>query len=241
MSSIERRRYARAPIQSRATLLRDQVPLGSFDVVNLAAGGLLLAGNAPVAAGTTIEVALSFDDGPAVVIAADMLRERARPQGACFALAFRDAPADLAARIAARVDQLLVQARRAHVLVIDPGMAPAMAGSQLRIQLARIGHTAHTVASPLDALHLLGQENRIGIAIVALPSEADQKKQRAETLDLLAHLADQHPYLRRILLSERAADAELSAALRQRPQAAPHEILASPWNDAALARAVSGG
>jgi CheY-like chemotaxis protein len=248
MNSFERRRSARAALQARASLSCGSVPLGDFDVINLATGGVLLAGPAPAALGTRIEIVLALDEPAStaaatpLVMSGRLLRSRTSHDGPGFVIVLDDVAPAQALRIGARVEQSLAESRNAHVLVVDQIRASRW---QLRTQLGVMGHPAHAVATPLEAVHALAETNRFEVAMVALaarnpalrPGRADPA--HADTLDLMAHLADQHPYLRRIILSERGAG-HLGPALRQRPQAAPHEVLARPCDESALARAVGG-
>jgi CheY-like chemotaxis protein len=245
MNSFERRRSARAALQARASLSCGSVPLGDFDVINLATGGVLLAGPAPAAIGTRVEIALALDElagATPLVMSGRVLRARTSHDGPGFVVVLDEVAPAQALRIGARVEQSLAESRNAHVLVVDQIRASRW---QLRTQLGVMGHAAHAVATPLEAVHALAETNRFEVAMVALaarnpalrPGRADPA--HADTLDLMAHLADQHPYLRRIILSERGAG-HLGSALRLRPQAAPHEVLARPCDESALARAVGG-
>jgi CheY-like chemotaxis protein len=230
MTSFERRRSARAALQARASLSCGSVSLGDYDVINLALGGVLLAGPAPVAIGTCVEISLALAEpaaAPALVIAGRLLRERTTCDGPGFVVVLEQLAPAQAVRIGTAVERSLIEARNAHVLVVDQTRTSRW---QLRTQLAGMGHATHAVATPLEAVNALGEANRFEVAMVALDADA---------LDLMAHLADQHPYLRRIILSDRR-HGHLGPALRHRPQAAPHEILARPCNEAALARAVGG-
>jgi CheY-like chemotaxis protein len=249
MNSFERRRSARAALQARASLACGPTILGDFDVINLAQGGVLLAGPAPVVIGTRVEITLALDEPAArspgaapLLMTGRLLRERSTCDGPGFVVVLEDVAPAQAMRIGARVEQSLIESRNAHVLVVDQTRSSRW---QLRTQLAGMGHTTHAVATPLEAVHALGECNRFEVAMVALgardpaPHPAASAAANADALDLMAHLADQHPYLRRIILSDRL-QGHLGPALRLRPQAAPHEVLARPCNEAALARAVGG-
>jgi CheY-like chemotaxis protein len=234
----DRRRSPRVPLPARASLRQGEQALGDFDVVDLSAGGALLAGPAPVAVGTavTLILALAPGEGEPVTLAGRVLRERPAQPGAApgYVVAFTDPPAAEAARIRDRIAAVQARTHEAHVLVVD---GSPLAGFALQTQLGEMGHTALVVTTPLGAVHALGLPNRIVVALVALP-EVDVG--RADGLDLMAHLADQHPYIRRVLLTAHAPAAALRARFRQRPQAAPHDVLARPCDHATLARAVAG-
>lgn len=252
MNSFERRRSARAALQARARLACGPTILGDFDVINLAQGGVLLAGPAPAPIGTRLEITLALDEpmsgspgsphAAPLLMTGRLLRPRSSCDGPGFVVVLEDVAPAQAMRIGARVEQSLIESRNAHVLVVDQTRS---ARWQLRAQLAGMGHVTHAVATPLEAVHALGESNRFEVAMVALgardpaPRPSRSGATNADALDLMAHLADQHPYLRRIILSDRLAG-HLGPALRLRPQAAPHEVLARPCNEAALARAVAG-
>ena len=231
MNSRERRRSPRAPWRTQALLHCGPAPLGSFEVVNLAAGGLLLAGPAPAPPGTVLQVGLALGAGEPLQLPGQILRERSGPQGPGFVVVFGPLSPSCAAHIGARIEQNLAEMRNAHVLVVDDSRA---AGHELRLRLAQLGHPAHAVTSPLEAVRLLAEPNRIGVAMV------HQQLGSEDGLELLGHLAERHPYLRRVLLADPLGQRQLGAVLRQRPHAAPHEVLAPPWTDSTLARAVGG-
>jgi CheY-like chemotaxis protein len=232
MSLIDRRRSPRAPLETSATLSRSpQDPLGAFDVVNLAAGGLLLAGRAPAPIDTVLEVTLALANGQAVVLPGHILRERTTRDGHAFVVVFGELSSAQQHLVRDTIDLALAAARSAHVLVVDDS---AKAGQALRGDLSQLGHAAFAVTNPLEALRLLEQPNRVELAIV------DRVLGASDGLDLVAYLAEQHPYLRRVLMSDPQGHAQLASALRQRPQAAPHHLLTKPWTGPALARMVAG-
>ena len=153
MSLIDRRRSPRAPLETSATLSRSpQDPLGGFDVVNLAAGGLLLAGRAPAPVNTVLEVTLALANGQPAVLPGHILRERTTRDGHAFVVVFGELSLAQQGLVRDTIDLALAAARSAHVLVVDDS---AKAGQALRGDLSQLGHTAFAVTNPLEALRLL--------------------------------------------------------------------------------------
>lgn len=231
-SPAERRRSARATLNCRATLLRTETKqsLGAFEVLNLATHGLLLSGEPPAPAGAALEVVLPFGTGEALLLPGRLMRRRPTRHGPTFVFTFGDLDPALATRLQARVDADVERAQTARVLVVDDSRE---IGDALRMQLAWLGHAAHAVTTPLEAVHVLEQPNQVEVAIVDLVLGG------ADGLELLAYLAEQHPHVRRVLMSGHAPPGQLGGPFGiAPPRALPHEVLGKPWSETTLARAV---
>ncbi len=228
-SEAERRKHARALLRANVALLRGEESLGSFRVVNVSAGGLLLGGPPPAPVGTQLHVVLRLSSDRSVRARAVVCREQASREGAAFAINFVDLPADEQVRIQEAVDAFIERVRSASVLVVDDSRE---VGQALSLELARLGQAAHAVQTPLEAVCMLEERNQVSVAIIDLVLGNEHG------LDLIAYLADRHPNVRRVLMSGHAHPAQLALSRHSASRSAPHEILAKPWTHKTLARAV---
>jgi CheY-like chemotaxis protein len=231
-------------MSSRVFLRREQEQLGMFEVLNLAAGGLLLAGEPPLS-DAPLEVSLPLaqedgdeaeggekDGGSALVVSGRVQRVRPTRHGPTFVFAFTDLSSETATRLQRKIDENVARAQSAHVLVVDDSRE---IGNALRLQLAWLGHDAYAVTTPLEAVRVLEGPNQVTCAIV------DMVLGGADGTDLLAYMAEQHPHIRRVLMSGHTPPGQLGQlglASRLRPEARPHEVLGKPWSESTLARAV---
>ncbi|HEY0707869.1 MAG TPA: response regulator [Polyangia bacterium] len=233
LPSSERRCSPRASLTSRAVVRRQQESLGTFEVLNLAAGGLLLAGDPPeagsgIAPDETVDVVLDLAAGDPLILPGHLMGARKTRHGSAFVFAFSALPAGVRAQLQTRIDDNVARAQAARVLVVDDSRE---IGDALCFQLDRLGQAAHAVTTPLEALRLLEEPNQVQVAIV------DMVLGGANGLDLLAYLSDQHPNIRRVLMSGHAAAGQLELTARGH-QAMPHEVLAKPWSETTLTRAL---
>jgi CheY-like chemotaxis protein len=225
----ERRGHVRALLRASAVLLRGGESLGSFRVINASVGGLLLGGTPPGPVGTRVELVLRLGPDRTVRTQAVVCREQASQDGAAFALSFVDLPAEGRELIQGAVDAFLERVRSASVLVVDDSREVGLA---LSLELSRMGRSVHAVQTPLDAVYMMEERNQVAVAIVDLVLGG------AHGLDLIAYLADRHPGVRRVLMSGHAHPAQLELSRHGAARSAPHEILAKPWTNHSLARAV---
>jgi CheY-like chemotaxis protein len=232
MPSLERRRSPRATLASRVHLRRDHELLGTFEVLNLAAGGLLLAGEPPPTGDALLEVSLPLheeEEGSELVVPGRLLRVRPTRHGPTFVFTFADLSSDTAVRLQRKIDQNVARAQSARVLIVDDSRE---IGDALRLQLGWLGHDAHAVTTPLEAVRVLEGPNRVSCAIVDLVLGG------ADGLDLIAYLAEQHPHIRRVLMSGHGSPGQIGITTRFRPEVGPHEVLGKPWSESTLARAL---
>jgi CheY-like chemotaxis protein len=225
----ERREHARAFLRASAVLLRGGESLGNFRVINASVGGILLDGNPPGPVGTRVELVLRLGPDRTMRTQAVVCREQLGRDGAGFALSFVDLQAEGRQQIQAAVDAFLEKVRRASVLVVDDSRE---VGHALGLELQRMGQSVHAVQTPLEAVCVMEERNQVAVAIVDLVLGS------AHGLDLIAYLADRHPGVRRVLMSGHAHPAQLALSRHAAARSAPHEILAKPWTNRSLARAV---
>src|SRR5216117_613239 len=94
MNRAERRRQRRAPLWATAILHLDRRDLGSFEIINLSAGGVLLSGDLPANLGAPVSVQLRLPGAPAVRTEAALVRRDRTRQGSAFALCFTNLSAE---------------------------------------------------------------------------------------------------------------------------------------------------
>ena len=225
----ERRRHARALLRASAVLLRADDSLGSFRVVNASVGGLLLGGAMPAPVGTEVEVVLRIGLDDPVRTRGLICRQQQGRDGAGFAIDFLGLAAEEVDRLQSAVDAFLERVRSASILVVDDSRE---VGQALSLELAHLGHSAHAVQTPLEAVCLLEERNQVTVAIVDLLLGSEHG------LDLLVYLSDRHPNVRRVLMSGHVQPAQLALSRHAAARSAPHEILSKPWTHETLARAV---
>jgi CheY-like chemotaxis protein len=200
-------------------------------VLNLATGGVALVGTSPLPLGAKVEISLPLGLPEPIALAGHILRERPTLNGPSFVVSWDEPTAPVRDLLQRTIDEALANAQIANVLVVDDSRE---VGHALRLQLWYLGHAAHAVTSPLEAVRVLEVPNRVSVAIVDLVLGT------ADGLDLLAFLKDRHPYIRRVLLSGHTHPGQLAHLLRRRPEAVPHEVLGKPWSESTLAQAVAG-
>jgi CheY-like chemotaxis protein len=225
----ERRQHLRAALAASVVLTRNQERIGSFGIINLSAGGVLAAGEPPIKVGERLDALLHLSAGCEVRAEAVLTRCAQTRRGATFALSFPRISADAEDAIQDAVLAALEETRGASVLIVDDSTEIC---SALRMQLRRLGHRAFAVGTPLEAVHFLQQPNNIAVALVDLVLGT------SNGLDVLAYLADQHPKVRRVLMSGRALPSQLELARHTVLPFSAHEVLPKPWTESSLSRAV---
>jgi CheY-like chemotaxis protein len=229
MVDRERRQHLRATLATNVVLTRNRERVGSFGIINLSAGGILAAGEPQVRVGERLEAVLHVSPEAEVRAEAVLTRTSRTRRGATFALSFTRISADAEDAIQDAVLAALEETAGASVLIVDDSTEIC---SALRMQLRRLGHRAFAVGTPLEAVHFLQQPNSISVALVDLVLGT------SNGLDVLAYLADQHPKVRRVLMSGRALPSQLELARQTAFPFSAHEVLPKPWTESALTRAV---
>jgi CheY-like chemotaxis protein len=223
----ERRAHERARVQANFVLLMDGQCFGPYAARDLSAGGAMLDGRPPLEVGDGVEAVVELSPGKEVRLAAVVMRAFE----SSVALAFLDVAPDVEDAIQTLVLASLEAAHAATVLIVDdsPEVRRALARA-----LRRLGHETRAVGSAAAALELLSGPNHFSVAFV------DQDLGGEYGSDLLHHLALNHPDVRRVLMSGAVRTAQLALALASGQQALAHEVLAKPWSNETLARALDG-
>jgi CheY-like chemotaxis protein len=226
MNRAERRRHWRAPLWATATLSIETRHLGTFAVVNLSAGGALFVGDIPAALGAPVRLLLTLPGGSSVRASAALVRRDQSRQGSAFALAFTALAAEDEEVIQRAVSAALDEARAASVLIVAESSDESAA---LTAQMNGLGWRAFAVRTPLEAAHVLEEPNHLSLAVVDIVLGAGEK------VDLLAYLAERHPSVRRVLLSEATSLYDLDRA-RSSLTFSIHGVLHKPCSTEELAR-----
>jgi hypothetical protein len=188
---------------------------------DLSVRGVQLVGRATLVEGERVRVVLELPGG-SIALAADVVRTDLQRSQAV--LAFRDVPADALASIQRSIEALIASARGggpAAVVVLHP---PGDVRDALERDLARLGKPAHVCGTLVEALWALQAQGARCDAIVIGGDAAGE---------LLAHLADAAPDVRRVLLFGGQLES-IDHAAASRVDA----VLRTPWRIRALARAI---
>jgi CheY-like chemotaxis protein len=230
MTGAERRRHPRAPLVASVVVERGGERMGVFRLANLSAGGVLLTGDPPLTVGDRLDLQLRLGE-QAVRMEATVLREARTGHGPSWALAFHQLPAGAEGIIEAAVARALDDARAAAVLIVDDSPEICQA---LRAHVGRLGHNAIAVGTPLEVVSLLEGPNAVAVALVDVMLGAGRG------VEVLAYLAEQHPRVRRVLMSGRAHPEQLERARQDQARFSAHKVLAKPWTPESLALAIAG-
>jgi hypothetical protein len=220
--SRDRRRHIRAPLLAHAMLFQEQRCLGSFRVLNVSAGGVLLAGESPTLTTRKITVILELPGikplRAEAVVARNLVRSAASDPGRrpgdqdehAFALAFTRISASGQDAVQDAVLMTLEEAGAATVLIATESIGSGLA---LKRDLEGLGRPAFCVNSAMEAARFFELKNEVSIALV------DEIFAKDPGTHLLGQLATEQPRVLRVLLS--AQDTTLH------PEA--EEVLALPW------------
>jgi ActR/RegA family two-component response regulator len=144
------------------------------------------------------------------------------------AVAFRAVSPSTHEQIARSLEAMLMRARALSsptIIVVHPDQEPRTA---LERDLARLGKPAHGASTILEAIwHLEDHVVHYEAAIIAADLDANL---RAE---ILCHLEERHPEVRRVLLFGSHVESLDHASSRR-----VHVVLRTPWRLKGLARAV---
>ena len=224
---MERRRSVRVPILATATLFRDKEPMGTYRVLNLSAGGVLLAGTLPVSRTDKIESLLQLPSGRPLRLEATVAREWSGPPTPAFALQLVRVSPGAEDLIHGAVVTALQEARAAAILTVSQSLEVCAA---LRRELRDVGRVSFAVSSPLDAVQFLAQPNGVSAVLVDATLGVSVRN------DLMANLADEHPDVLRVLLVSNAGHLPVESSPGD--HSLVQEVLVQPWTGEATMRAL---
>lgn len=208
----------------------------TFTVRDLSAGGVLLIGARPFRPGERIDIVFDADGDRltglwllAEVVRCEPLAGGRHAIGATFR--------NLAVEIHEHIQELVaiaLERRRASapptVLVVDE--APHARHAVVR-DLVTTGQRVVAASTPLEVVrHLHDADLRIEAALV------DARFGDTNGLAILAYIADEHPGVRRILLTERARMRDYEVELTS---GRAHAFLTKPWERQCLVAALHTG
>lgn len=199
-----------------------------FSIRDLSRGGARLVGDLRLAEGERVHVILELDHHP-IRLNAEVIRvDRQRSE---VAVAFRGASEVTSELIGRSVDAMLDAVRAATgptVLVVH---SSAEVSSALERDLVRLGLGARLGARPLEAIWQLEDEG-VPYCGAILGGDLDPRTRA----DLLAHIEERHPDLRRVLVfGDRVESMEHACSARV------HAVLRTPWQLRGLARSLGLG
>jgi hypothetical protein len=224
---MERRRSVRVSLLATVTLLRDKEPMGTYRVLNLSAGGVLLAGTLPVSRTDKVEALLQLPSGRPLRLEAKVAREWSGPPTPAFALQLVRVSPGAEDLIHGAVVTALQEARAAAILTVSPSLEVCAA---LRRELRDLGRVSFAVSSPLDAVQFLAQPNGVSVVLVDASIGVSVRN------DLMANLADEHPDVLRVLLVSNAG--HLPVENSPRDHSLVQAVLVQPWTREATMRAL---
>lgn len=222
----ERRGHPRAGRLGTATIVRARSTVtAEFNIRDLATGGARLIGRAQLVEGERIQVMLNLD-GVMVSAAAEVLRTE--PQNAQVAIAFRDLSREATEVIERAVAAMIERVRAGSPPTVLLLRAPAEARAAVERDLAQLGRAVRACATMLEAVWAL-DDPTVRYEAVVIASDMD----REPLGELLKHLAERHPQLRRLLLfGDQLESVDRVAASRV------DAVLRTPLRIRALARAL---
>lgn len=231
-TSPERRRSARAPVELTAVVIPRRGPPLACTVENLSAGGALLCAPEALVAEGPVRVRLHLSPRRDVSVTACVVRRHPCRDGVHrFAVAFADLPPkveDLVQSAALRA--LASTSARVNVMVVDD--EPAVRDSLAR-ELRALGAAAREASTAFDAVVMLQDvKPAVDVAIV------DVHLDRDDGLDVLRHIAAEHPEVHRVLMTGRARHVDL---LRAEAEGLAQQVFTKPWQGTDLRRALRHG
>lgn len=232
---FERRRRPRATgVVGSAIVLAHDESERSYAVRDLSATGAMLVGALRLAPRDRIELLFDADGDRmtginlhAEVIRSDQLLDERHAIG----VVFRDVPAAIHDHIQDLIVSALARQRAnapTTIMVVDDTPHARHAVSR---HLGGLGHQVVAASTLLDIVRHLHDPNlRIEAALV------DTRVGDENGLAILAHLADAHPSIRRILMSDRARVRDYESEL---VSGRAHAFLTKPWERECLVAALS--
>jgi CheY-like chemotaxis protein len=227
----EQRRYPRHSVTTAATVFRDTEVSGLFWVKNLSIGGALLCGGEAPPVGDPLSMVLHLPWRQPVTVDARVVHRQTGAAGdPLFGVAFRHRTSGTRRAVAEAirsVEQIKSWPRKPTVMVIAD--QSALLG-EIKRDLSPLGVRIMSVKTPLDAIRLLQDwETRIDIVLVDLWIE------QTNVLSLLRFLADEHPEIRRIIITDNPAGRLAKVAIAY---GKVNGVLRQPWSKTSLVTAL---
>lgn len=232
---FERRKQPRATgIIGSASVISPYGESGTFSVRDLSADGAMLVGTLQLVAGERIEILFDADGDrlTGISICAEVIRsERLHSERFATGVVFRDLPVV----IHDHIQELVVSANERRRANAPPTIMVVDASPQARRAVARdLGGSGRRIVAASTLLEVVRQlhdaDQRIETALV------DTRIGDADGLAILAYLADEHPNIRRVLMSDRARVRDYE---RELSSGRAHAFLTKPWERECLVAALS--
>ena len=195
---------------------------GTFAIRGLSVDGARLVGRVALVEGHRVRLELTLE-GATRVIEADVLRvDRQRSEAAVM---FKKPGPETRAWIEQCVTALIERVRAAGPPIVVVCGLPAAPAAALERDLARLDHAMQLCAAEADVMTALQDPERVCAVVVYAGV--------AQIGDLVTHLRDRHPAMRRVLLfgdQLESIDHDVSRGVDAVPR--------TPWRIRALARAI---
>ncbi len=229
---FDRRRFPRTEtIPGTAIVVARDDQHARFSIDDLSAGGAQLVGEMDLQSGERVRVHLQINIDHVLSFDAEVVRTEIVPGDRYrVGVAFRSVPADIEDRVQRLVLSALERQRAEAVpalLILDDD--PEIRAI-LERDLKQLGRRVVSVAAPLDAVRRLhDRSTRFDAALI------DLQIGPASGIDMLAYLSDDHPTIRRVLMSGQIGSGVLDEVIAS---GRAHAVLAKPWTRGSLVTAL---
>jgi hypothetical protein len=188
-------------VTAQVTLFADERCLGTFAVLNLSAGGVLVAGHTPAVSVRKLTAILEMGNARPLRAEAVIARTERESSEPCFAINFTKLSASGQDALQEAVLATLEEARAASVLIVAP---PTGVERCLARDLKRLGRSSFHVGSAGEAMRFFELQN--GVNLTFIDERLDQRLHEGEAAlgPLLRFFVDQHPEVMRVLFSAAA-------------------------------------
>jgi hypothetical protein len=195
--SQDRRRHVRAPltVTAQVTLFAEERCLGTYSVLNLSAGGVLVAGDAPAQAPRKLTAILELGTARPLRAEASIVRAGRPGAEASFAITFTRLSASAEDALQTAVLTTLEEARAASVLIVAP---PTGVERCLARDLKRLGRSSFHVSSAGEAMRFFELQNGVNLTFI---DERSVDGADGHLAPLLRFLASGHPDVMRVVFS----------------------------------------
>ncbi len=226
--AIEPEQPGAAPSWGQASYEARQVYL----VDNLSASGALVTGGEFLPVGTRVTGVVEMSGEPPFEISGTVVRRDVRGGWKALALAF-----DIGNELTIAVFEMALRrckakhggGRPSYVLLLDSDGSSRRA---LARDIERLGHRCIGINSPLNAISLL-DSNEPSFEAVVVDLHLGGLDPEGETFS--EFLAENYPWIRRVLISDQAGAGELASAVQS---GLAQRMLCKPWSQAQLLAAL---